>query len=200
MGDHWRSRGTIPPTPRARALAIARTRRTLAQWGDTAMQIVRPPAVAGAFYPADASELKEHVDALLAHVIPRPEGPPPKAIVVPHAGYVYSGPVAATGYARLGDAKGRITRVVLLGPCHRVHVAGIAVPDAEFLETPLGRIEVDLEAIAAITGYPEVTQSAHAHAKEHSLEVQLPFLQRVLGDGFKVVPLGVGDATPDEVA
>src|SRR5262249_9756877 len=83
---------------------------------------------------------------------------------------------------------------------HRVHVAGIAVPDAESLETPLGRIPVDLEAIEAIADYPEVTQSARAHAKEHSLEVQLPFLQRVIGDSFKVVPLGVGDATPEEVA
>src|SRR5262249_11779726 len=151
-------------------------------------------------YPADPSELRESVDSLLAHAVSPGEGPPPKAIVVPHAGYIYSGPVAATGYARLREARERITRVILLGPCHRVHVAGIAVPDPEDLETPLGRIPVDLEALDAIDDYPEVTRSARAHAKEHSLEVQLPFLQRVIGDHFKVVPLGVGDATPEEVA
>jgi AmmeMemoRadiSam system protein B len=164
------------------------------------MQIVRPPAVAGAFYPSDPSVLREDVDALLARAVPNASDAPPKALVVPHAGYVYSGPIAASAYARLRKARGLVTRVVLLGPCHRVPVQGIAVPDAEFLETPLGRIPVDLEAIAAIRDYPEISESARAHAKEHSLEVQLPFLQRVLGDTFKVVPLGVGDATPEEVA
>jgi AmmeMemoRadiSam system protein B len=165
------------------------------------MQVVRPPAVAGAFYPLDPLELKEHVDGLLERARAAGathERPAPKALVVPHAGYVYSGPIAASGYARLRDAN--IERVILLGPVHRVRVAGIAVPDAEFLETPLGRVPVDREAIEAIRHYPEVSESARAHAKEHSLEVQLPFLQRVLGASFKVVPLGVGDATPEEVA
>jgi AmmeMemoRadiSam system protein B len=163
------------------------------------MQIVRPPAVAGAFYPSDPSELREHVDALLARAVPSIVGPPPKAIIVPHAGYVYSGAIAASGYARLRDAEVRIERVVLLGPCHRVRLAGVAVPEADVLETPLGQIPVDVEAIAKVADFPGVTRSDRAHAKEHSLEVQLPFLQRILGS-FKVVPLGVGDATPDEVA
>jgi AmmeMemoRadiSam system protein B len=167
------------------------------------MQHARPPAVAGAFYPADPSQLRDDVDRLLERAHPASDdAPPPKAIVVPHAGYVYSGPIAATGYACLQRARDLVTRVVLLGPCHRVHVAGIAVPDCEVLETPLGEVAVDQDAIASLGD--RVVRHARAHAKEHSLEVQLPFLQRVLGDrappAFKVVPLGIGDARPEDVA
>ncbi|MGZ4150760.1 MAG: AmmeMemoRadiSam system protein B, partial [Actinomycetota bacterium] len=160
------------------------------------MQHARPPAVAGAFYPADPTELRDSVDAMLAHATS--VGPTPKAIVVPHAGYIYSGPIAATGYAQLEAARDRIKRVVLLGPCHRVLVDGIAVPDCEALETPLGEIAVDEDAVRSIERY--VVRHARAHAKEHSLEVQLPFLQRILGSSFKVVPLGIGDAEPEAVA
>lgn len=188
------------------------------------MQDVRPPAVAGAFYPADRIALRDHVDALLASAS-SPEsgmrlstdGPssestsnekaeddvPPKALVVPHARYAYSGATAASAYAQLRhsrDSRTPITRVVLVGPCHRIRVAGIAVPDAESMETPLGRVTIDRTALASIEANPRVVVSADAHAKEHSIEVQLPFLQRVLGDGFAVVPLGVGDATAEEVA
>ncbi len=180
------------------------------------MQIVRPAAVAGAFYPADPAELRATVDALLADAscagdapggIARPRGSggktterrAPKALVVPHAGYVYSGPVAASAYASLHEAKGRIARVVLVGPCHRVRVRGLAAPDADTLETPLGRVPVDTDAVATLARFAEVERSDRAHAREHSLEVQLPFLQRALG-AFKVVPLAVGDASPDLVA
>lgn len=123
----------------------------------------------------------------------------PKVIIVPHAGYVYSGPVAASAYARLRQAAHRIRRVVLLGPVHRVPIRGLALPEAQALATPLGVIPVDADAMHAIAHLPQVGVSAAAHALEHSLEVQLPFLQRLLGD-FSIVPLAVGDATPDEVA
>jgi AmmeMemoRadiSam system protein B len=161
------------------------------------MQHARPPAVAGAFYPADPVELRDSVDSLLAHASAM-AGPPPKAIVVPHAGYVYSGAIAATGFAQLEAEADRISRVVLLGPCHRVLVDGIAVPDCEVLETPLGEIVVDQAAIESVETY--VVRHARAHAKEHSLEVQLPFLQRTLGNRFKIVPLGVGDVDAERVA
>jgi AmmeMemoRadiSam system protein B len=166
------------------------------------MEHARPPAVAGAFYPADPTELRDSVDRMLARAPLVAEAEAelsvPKALVVPHAGYVYSGPIAASGYAFLRPARDRITRVVLLGPCHRVLVEGIAVPDCEALETPLGEVPLDLEAIRTVEDL--VVRHSRAHAKEHSLEVQLPFLQRVLGTGFKVVPLGVGDAEPEAVA
>jgi AmmeMemoRadiSam system protein B len=166
------------------------------------MQQVRPAAVAGAFYPGLASVLSNDVMALLAQAgysssnLP---GKAPKAIIVPHAGYIYSGSTAALAYARLASARGQIQRVVLLGPVHRVPVRGLALPGAEAFDTPLGRIEIDSEAVAAIRHLPQVVTSAAAHAQEHSLEVQLPFLQLVLGD-FKLLPLAVGDASALEVA
>lgn len=123
----------------------------------------------------------------------------PKAIIVPHAGYIYSGPTAALAYARLWAGRKTIRRVVLLGPVHRVPVCGLALPGVESFATPLGNIEVDQAAVAAITPLHQVVVSPAAHALEHSLEVQLPFLQLVLDD-FKLVPLAVGDATPAEVA
>jgi AmmeMemoRadiSam system protein B/AmmeMemoRadiSam system protein A len=164
------------------------------------MSSVRPPAVAGTFYPAAAGELARDVGALLARAADAARGEPvPKAIITPHAGYIYSGPVAAAVYARLAPARAIITRVVLLGPVHRVPVRGLALPGAKILATPLGNIEVDAAAVAALRALPQVTVSAAAHAQEHSLEVQLPFLQTML-DHFSVVPLAVGDATAGEVA
>lgn len=144
------------------------------------------------FYPADRAALGSLVDRLLtrARRTCPDHAPVPKALIVPHAGYVYSGPVAASAYARLGPAAGRITRVVLLGPAHRVWFEGLADADANLFETPLGALH------AATPELPGVTRSARAHADEHSLEVQLPFLQRVLGD-VEVVPLLVGDASAD---
>jgi AmmeMemoRadiSam system protein B/AmmeMemoRadiSam system protein A len=123
----------------------------------------------------------------------------PKGLIVPHAGYIYSGAVAANAYALLRPAVGIVKRVVLLGPCHRVAVRGLALPAATAFETPLGRVEIDAEAVTAIRGLPQVGVNAATHAHEHSLEVQLPFLQQVLRE-FKLVPLVVGAAAPGEVA
>jgi AmmeMemoRadiSam system protein B len=165
------------------------------------MASIRPPAVADMFYPAEASILAREVSDLLeeARENPRAAGSLPKALIVPHAGYVYSGPVAATAYARLKSGRGVISRVVLLGPVHRVPVRGLALPGADVFSTPLGSVTVDAEAVAALRGLPQVVVSASAHSLEHSLEVQLPFLQIVLGD-FALLPLAVGDASAEEVA
>jgi len=122
----------------------------------------------------------------------------PKALIAPHAGYIYSGPVAAHAYDALSPARGIVRRVVLLGPVHRVPVRGLALPDADAFETPLGRVPVDRAAIEALADLPQVVVSTRAHALEHSLEVQLPFLQRVLGE-FALVPFAVGDASVNEV-
>lgn len=163
------------------------------------LEALRRPAVAGMFYPADPDVLRELVDSLMAHAAPQPGAA--KALVVPHAGYVYSGPVAATAYAalRADPASKQITRVVLLGPAHRVAVGGLALPGARALQTPLGTIPVDDSAWALPERFPAVTVSARVHAQEHSLEVHLPFLQRALGP-FTLIPLCVGDADTAEVA
>jgi hypothetical protein len=129
----------------------------------------------------------------------RGDGAPPKALIVPHAGYVYSGPVAAPAYRCLAPGRSSLKRVVLLGPVHRVPIRGLALPAAEAFATPLGAVAVDAAAAADALELPQVRVSEAAHALEHSLEVQLPFLQTVL-DEFRIVPLAVGDATPDEVA
>jgi AmmeMemoRadiSam system protein B len=165
---------------------------------------VRPPAVAGSFYPADPATLRGAVDRLLAGVDVRsgaaPNPPPaPKALIVPHAGYVYSGPIAAAAYARLRGVATAIRRVILVGPAHRVLLRGLALPGARQFATPLGVVAVDAEAAAIARRLPHVVESPLAHAEEHSLEVQLPFLQRVLPD-FTLLPLVVGDATGAMVA
>jgi len=165
------------------------------------VQHLRRPAVAGTFYPDQSPALSRKVEELLS-AAPLSAGGDvqvPKALIVPHAGYIYSGATAALAYARLAPAHATIKRVVLLGPVRRVPVYGLALPGADFFSTPLGTIEVDQEAVAVLNGMPQIVVSAPAHAQEHSLEVQLPFLQSVL-DHFKVVPLAVGDATPVEVA
>lgn len=161
----------------------------------------RAAAVAGAFYPADPGTLTRDLDALLAHAHSRlePGEPALKAIIAPHAGYIYSGPVAATVYARLASFAGRVRRVVLLGPAHRVEVRGLALPGAHAFATPLGCVPLDDTAPALLADLPQVGVSGEAHALEHSLEVHLPFLQRVLGD-FKLIPLVVGRASAEEVA
>lgn len=160
---------------------------------------IRPAAVAGLFYPDDSQILKRTLEELLANAAVAELSAPPKALIVPHAGYVYSGAVAASAYARLGDLRGRIRRVVVLGPTHRVYVRGLALPEAERFATPLGEVPLDREGMQILSALPQVSQSAAAHQMEHSLEVQLPFLQQVLGD-FQLLPLAVGEATAEEVA
>lgn len=163
------------------------------------MNAVRPPALAGYFYPADPARLRSELGQMLAAVPESPQAPAPKALLVPHAGYVYSGPVAASGYARLAPAAGKIRRVVLLGPAHRVALRGLALPAAEKFASPLGEVALDLQTLADIAGLPQVMTSEAAHAQEHSLEVHLPFLQTLLGE-FQLLPLVVGRAAPEEVA
>ena len=158
---------------------------------------IRQPAVAGAFYPNDPAELQLMINKMLAAA--STTGAVPKVIIAPHAGYVYSGPVAASVYKLLEAAHATIKRVVLLGPSHRVPVNGIAISSAGFYSTPLGRVALDQEAIHAIATLPGVEQLDMAHTHEHSLEVHIPFLQTVLDD-FTLVPLVVGDADSDQVA
>ena len=164
------------------------------------MDPLRPAAVAGMFYPAAPRELAWEVDNMLGHSAGSGPVPGfPKALIVPHAGYIYSGSVAAEAYDRLRSARGIVRRVVLLGPCHRVPVHGLALPDAAAFDTPLGRVPIDREAVESLAGLPQVVVNSAVHAEEHALEVQLPFLQRVLGE-FSLVPLAVGAATPSQVA
>jgi AmmeMemoRadiSam system protein B/AmmeMemoRadiSam system protein A len=165
--------------------------------GDTA----RPPAVAGSFYTADAKRLASQVRVLLAEAEQgaRPTGLAPKALIVPHAGLMYSGPVAASAYASLREAAGRLERVVLFGPSHRVPLRGLAAPGWLSFATPLGEVAIDQENVERAAALPMVAIDDRPHAPEHSLEVQLPFLQCVLGD-FRLTPLVVGDASAEDVA
>ena len=158
---------------------------------------VRPAAVAGYFYPDDPAVLARTVEDLLAEA--KAEGPAPKALIAPHAGYVYSGPVAATAYGRLTNAAAGVTRVVLIGPAHRVALRGLAVSSADAFATPLGNVPVDREAVAKLLTLPCVKVMDEAHAPEHSLEVHLPFLQTLV-PGASLVPIVAGDATPEQVA
>lgn len=159
----------------------------------------RPAAVAGVFYPADPVRLARLVDSEIADVDVTPGEAAPVAIVAPHAGYRYSGPVAASAYRRIVPLRSVVRRVVLFGPAHRAYVRGFAVPSADMFETPLGPVEVDRETVDRLATLPAVSMDDFAHADEHSLEVHLPFLQRVLDD-FGLVPVLVGDASDDEVA
>jgi hypothetical protein len=164
------------------------------------MRDIRPAAVAGQFYPGSPAALSGELGTFLGAAAGADAGATvPKALVVPHAGYMYSGGVAAKAYARLAAGRDTIRRVVLLGPTHRVAVRGLALPAAGAFATPLGVVEIDAEAVALLRDLPQVTENAAAHAQEHSLEVQLPFLQRMLAQ-FTLVPLAVGMASADDVA
>lgn len=157
---------------------------------------VRPPAVAGSFYPADAAELRADVERYL---LENPAlGPQPKALIAPHAGYIYSGPVAARAYNLL-QGKHAIRRVVLIGPSHRVPLRGLAAPSADAFRTPFGDVPLDRNALDTLSDLPQVVTADAPHAWEHSLEVHLPFLQHALGD-FTLVPLAVGIASPGAIA
>ena len=159
---------------------------------------VRPAAVAGRFYAGDAAVLASTVDDALAHAAPW-SGPAPKALIAPHAGYVYSGPIAATAYGTLAAARDTVRHVVLLGPAHHVAVRGVAVSSADAFVTPLGPVPVDAPLRDVVLALPGVAVDDDAHAPEHSLEVHLPFLQRAL-TRFSVLPLVVGRADPATVA
>ncbi len=162
----------------------------------------RPPAVAGMFYPGTAGELARMVDGLLETARAEISGsaPVPKAIIAPHAGYVYSGATAARAHARFAPISDDVERVVLLGPAHRVAFDGLAVPSVAAFEGPLGPVPLDRAAIEGLKTLPGVVELDEAHRQEHSLEVHLPFLRRVLGDGFRLVPIVVGKADAETVA
>jgi MEMO1 family protein len=161
------------------------------------MSGIRPAAVAGSFYPAEPERLRAQVGEFLAAVPGYSAAP--KALIAPHAGYVYSGRVAAAAFASVRGRAETVERVVLIGPAHYVRLRGIAAPTAAAFETPLGRVALDQEALAALGDLPFVTEADAPHAPEHALEVELPFLQQVLSS-FALVPLVVGEATAREVA
>jgi len=162
------------------------------------MSQIRQSAVAGLFYPADKQSLHNEIHDYLDKA-DNGRDIIPKAIIVPHAGYIYSGPVAASAYKQIIPIKDKISRVVLLGPSHRVAFNGLAVPQSDIFNTPLGDIKIDKKGIELLAGLPQVISSEQAHLEEHSLEVQLPFLQETLND-FSLVPIVVGDANRYEVA
>jgi len=159
---------------------------------------VRPAAVAGMFYPGEADALRAAIAGLMASARATAGGTP-KAIIVPHAGYIYSGEIAASAYKRLLPDAEQISRIVLMGPAHRVFVRGLAAPSVAAFATPLGPIAVDQQAIASLVDLPQVVVSDEAHALEHSLEVQLPFLSRV-APRARIVPFAIGKTTTREVA
>jgi AmmeMemoRadiSam system protein B len=161
------------------------------------MQTIRQPAVAGTFYPANPEKLQTMVNDFLNTV--KSTEKLPKAMIVPHAGYIYSGACAATAYARLKNNADKVKRVVLLGPAHHVSFKGLALSRAEFFNTPLGKIPVDTAAVRNLLALPFVGYLDEAHHLEHSLEVQLPFLQTVL-PAFSLVPIVAGEATAEQVA
>ena len=164
-------------------------------------QQVRAPAVAGLIYPAEPARLRADVEAMLAAARRADDGgTAPAALIVPHAGYVYSGPTAALAWARAGARRGRVRRVVMLGPAHRVGVRALALPGCRAMDTPLGPVEVEVPAqIEELAAAGLVVTRPDVHAAEHSLEVQLPFLAAVL-PGASVVPLAVGWVAPDRAA
>jgi MEMO1 family protein len=163
------------------------------------MGAIRPPAVAGTFYPEDAGRLHAAVEGYLAAANGPRTARPPKAVIAPHAGYVYSGPVAGQAFAAIGGRAMPIRRVVVIGPAHFVPFRGIAVPSADLFRTPLGDVPVDRDALEAILDLPQVRAADRPHEPEHAIEVELPFLQAALGD-FVLVPLLVGEGTPAAVA
>jgi MEMO1 family protein len=162
------------------------------------MASVRPPAVAGQFYPADPDELRSLVEGFLRDAPANGDGPVPKALIAPHAGYVYSGPIAGSAFRRLASVAGAIQRVILIGPAHFVPIRGLALPGHPRFATPLGEVAVEPQGAGAALRLPQVRVIPEAHTREHSLEVEIPFLQVLLGE-FDLVPLVVGQASGEEV-
>jgi len=163
------------------------------------MAAIRPPAVAGTFYPADAGRLRATVEEYVGAAPGSAGGRAPKALIAPHAGYVYSGPVAGRAFAALGPGAAQIRRIVVIGPAHFVPLRGLARPTAAAFRTPLGEVPLDGAALAGLRDLPQVAARDAPHAPEHGIEVELPFLQSLIGD-FALVPLVVGEATPEQVA
>ena len=163
------------------------------------MSAIRPAAVAGSFYPAEAAQLQRQIAEFLGSNGEAGTTSAPKALIAPHAGYIYSGPIAAAAYARLAPARGRLSRVVLLGPSHFVGFRGLAASSAESWQTPLGTVPIDRAVVERLINEKLVGVLDAAHAREHSLEVQIPFLQQALGE-FALVPIAAGDAPPEAVA
>ncbi len=161
------------------------------------MKTTRHPAVAGMFYPDDPVQLREDVAAYLRHGAPHPGLP--HALIAPHAGYIYSGPIAGSAYAALAEGRRTVHRVVIIGPSHRVAFRGMAACDAEAFATPLGSVPVDRETMDRLLRHPLVVLMDDAHRDEHGIEVHLPFLQTQL-DEFSIVPLVVGEADPESIA
>lgn len=163
------------------------------------MSLVRPPAVAGRFYPADVTVLSQMTHEYLDTAVSPPTPKIPKAIIAPHAGYIYSGPIAGSAYKSLQDRCQQVTRVVLVGPAHTLRLRGLATVSVDAFASPLGNVAVDREAVQKGLALPQVQSSDAAHAQEHGLEVHLPFLQTIL-ESFAIVPFVVGEATSTEVA
>jgi AmmeMemoRadiSam system protein B len=164
---------------------------------------VRPPAVAGTFYPDDPKTLAAMVEGFLSEAPtgarPVPKAAVPKAIIAPHAGYLYSGPIAGSAFRAVAEAASTIERVVVVGPSHFVPIRGLALPGDPWFATPLGEVRVQPEGAGASLRLPQVRVIPEAHVREHSLEVELPFLQSLLGD-FELVPLVAGEISPEEMA
>jgi len=160
--------------------------------------MVRPPAAAGRFYPADPRELEAMVRGFL-DAAPRARGPGPLALVAPHAGYAFSGPVAGSAYAMVRPDAGTFRRVVIMGPSHYVAFRGLALPEGEAFAGPLGEHAVDPGGASLLAGHPAVRRWARPHREEHSLEVQIPFVRVALG-ALSLLPVVTGDAHPEEVA
>lgn len=167
------------------------------------MTVIRPSAVAGMFYPAEPAALDKAVSTLLSAALRgRQSGtsaPPPKAIIAPHAGYVFSGSTAAQAYAELAPIREQVRRVVLLGPTHRVAVNGLATTSADYWRTPLGAVRIDPIVKDLPERFPQLSINDLAHAREHSLEVHLPFLIKLLPD-FVLLPFAVGRASTHDVS
>jgi len=163
------------------------------------MVVVRHPAVAGTFYPAAPLVLQTMVKKFLHGATQYANLPLPKAIIAPHAGYIYSGPIAASAYACLQHAKNKVKNVVILAPAHRYPICGLATTTADYYETPLGNVKINSDIVNKLFAFPFISRAEAAYDTEHALEVQLPFLQELLDD-FALIPLLVGRATIGQVA
>src|SRR5258705_6211406 len=161
------------------------------------VQNVRPATLAGKFYPAQPAQLEHMVQGFLQNAQPDSSGDP-KAVIAPHAGYIFSGPIAGSAFRTWVDQRPTIRRIVLLGPSHFVDFPGIALPDTAAFATPFGAVWIDSDAVEQIRSFPSVHEFPPAHEREHCLEVELPFLQQTLSD-FTIVPLVIGEASDEEV-